>query len=721
MCIRDRYQRRVRGNLGGSMYEHFSDEDDDTEEWGDEFKHSNHSGGAKGKPLKWALKVQVVGGLGDRVLLPSACLEALSSGQEQQQGPMTFRLSTTKRKTHCGVREFTSEEGVICVPEALAESLGLTPGDRLLVAHCTLPRATSCVLQPLHCEFFGIADHKAALESLLRQQYVTLTEGDCIRMPWSGSNALKRTSSSSEAAPRVPVYELGVVSLKPAKAVCIIDCDMEVEIAPLEGGSDAFRHAMVPVGGAPVPGAVPAGEYEYYEVPIDETLDSVDIELTVLSGDADLFGSAADRFPCRTAHTWREVEVGNVQLRVTRHDPRLIWANTPVLYVGVRGYAPHSSFSIQARRTAPSGMQAAAGAPKRKRVALAAHVPVAAGMARCEHCMQDVSESALMLHAAQCSRNNWVCDVCRCVLPLHEQDSHQHCPHCPLVHPSEEALAKHVSMLHDELSCACGATASMDLLGQHKLTACPLRHVLCRFCGSMFEAGDVPEDHRDRLNGLTSHESVCGGRTDSCTVCGQYVRMKEMDAHMAMHSFLAQPSTAQPAPAEMAAPQPAAQLPPPVLCANSCGSMASPSAQSMDQWNFNGSPHNVLCVPCRAAVPSTEQAEPKGWAQKLVKVYFGQLTKGCGNHWCSRQHCATGTGVPVAPNEAVVRAVQLAKETGASAYHVCLAEQQQEAQDRVSNLVAMGFPQVWAAHALGIKEDSVDRAVLWLLEEGHGA
>ena len=47
-------------------------------------------------------------------------------------------------------------------------------------------------------------------------------------MPWSGANALRRTASDGEVGARAPVYELGVVSLKPASAVCIIDCDMEV-------------------------------------------------------------------------------------------------------------------------------------------------------------------------------------------------------------------------------------------------------------------------------------------------------------------------------------------------------------------------------------------------------------------------------------------------------------------------------------------------------------
>lgn len=89
-------------------------------------------------------------------------------------------------------------------------------------------------------------------------------------MPWSGVNTLKRTSSTEQIVERTPTYELGVVSVQPANAVCVIDCDMEVdgvswhkfvssaqvEIAPLDDGGECTRHPMLAVGAEGYPGQV---------------------------------------------------------------------------------------------------------------------------------------------------------------------------------------------------------------------------------------------------------------------------------------------------------------------------------------------------------------------------------------------------------------------------------------------------------------------------------
>ena len=128
-----------------------------------------------------------------------------------------------------------------------------------------------------------------------------------------------------------------------------------------------------------------------------------------------------------------------------------------------------------------------------------------------------------MLHSAQCARMNWVpqladyahslfallwpcieligqvCQVCKVVLPMQEQASHVHCPHCPLVQQSEAALVKHVQMVaprcillscdksafqvHDTISCSCGIRTTMDQMLHHKKHECSQRHVVCRFCG----------------------------------------------------------------------------------------------------------------------------------------------------------------------------------------------------------------------------------------------
>jgi len=69
---------------------------------------------------------------------------------------------------------------------------------------------------------------------------VTLSVGDTIHMRYAGSNALRRTRSTQSTEGNSPgnspgggsndIYTIGVVELKPAEAVCIIDTDLEVRV-----------------------------------------------------------------------------------------------------------------------------------------------------------------------------------------------------------------------------------------------------------------------------------------------------------------------------------------------------------------------------------------------------------------------------------------------------------------------------------------------------------
>jgi endogenous inhibitor of DNA gyrase (YacG/DUF329 family) len=47
----------------------------------------------------------------------------------------------------------------------------------------------------------------------------------------------------------------------------------------------------------------------------------------------------------------------------------------------------------------------------------------------------------------------------------------------------------------------------------------------------MVQAGAGVDNMRDKLNGLTQHESICGSRTAPCELCGRAVMLKEMDLH----------------------------------------------------------------------------------------------------------------------------------------------------------------------------------------------
>lgn len=131
---------------------------------------------------------------------------------------MLFQLKNLKqnRQTHCGVLEFLPVKDPICyLPRWMMNHLFLQDGDEIHIRSIEqLPRATFVRFQPQSKLFLDITNPKAVLEKHLRQ-FCCLTKGDMITFNYLHHN-----------------YDLFVEELKPANAVLIIDCDMEVDFAP---------------------------------------------------------------------------------------------------------------------------------------------------------------------------------------------------------------------------------------------------------------------------------------------------------------------------------------------------------------------------------------------------------------------------------------------------------------------------------------------------------
>ncbi|CAF1620678.1 unnamed protein product [Rotaria magnacalcarata] len=150
---------------------------------------------------------------GGKILLPQAALEHLI----EQTGVMLFKLHNKKydRITHCGVLEFLPNEDKTCyLPNWMMHHLLLQEGDELCVESVALPTARFVRFQPQSKDFLDISNPKAVLETALRN-FNCLSKGDIIAINYLNRN-----------------YELHVVELKPADAVSIIECDMEVDFAP---------------------------------------------------------------------------------------------------------------------------------------------------------------------------------------------------------------------------------------------------------------------------------------------------------------------------------------------------------------------------------------------------------------------------------------------------------------------------------------------------------
>lgn len=131
-------------------------------------------------------------------------------------------------RTHCGVDDFTAEEGTCALPPAVALSLAKERGVDWLVGRSVrlrfvqLPQeaSVSVTFQP-RGQGFHVGDKdvvnidiKAVLLRTLRDT-LTLTEGDWVPVRHDG-----RT------------FELVLTQMRPAPAMLILDTDVEVDLAP---------------------------------------------------------------------------------------------------------------------------------------------------------------------------------------------------------------------------------------------------------------------------------------------------------------------------------------------------------------------------------------------------------------------------------------------------------------------------------------------------------
>lgn len=154
---------------------------------------------------------------GGKILLPSSALDALL--RLNIEYPMMFKLSNVEqqRVTHCGVLEFSAPEGRAIIPQWMLVQLGLRDGSIVQIESATLQKATFVKLKPSTVNFLEISNPRAVLEVEMRK-YSCLTKGD--KFP---TTYVDQT------------IEYTVVDVKPQNAVCIIECDVNLDFDAPEG------------------------------------------------------------------------------------------------------------------------------------------------------------------------------------------------------------------------------------------------------------------------------------------------------------------------------------------------------------------------------------------------------------------------------------------------------------------------------------------------------
>lgn len=118
------------------------------------------------------------------------------------------------RQTHCGVQEFTAEEGTAYFPYWMMKQLNLSEGSLVVVRQVGLLPGTFAKIQPHSKDFLDISNPRAVLEKHLRD-YSCMTKGDVFQFSYNDK-----------------MYAFNVLEVRPGNAVSIVETDMNVDFAP---------------------------------------------------------------------------------------------------------------------------------------------------------------------------------------------------------------------------------------------------------------------------------------------------------------------------------------------------------------------------------------------------------------------------------------------------------------------------------------------------------
>ncbi|KAJ2379530.1 ubiquitin fusion degradation protein, partial [Coemansia sp. RSA 2603] len=158
---------------------------------------------------------------GGKIFMPPSALDDLT--RREIVYPMLFKLQSdapdgTRKRTHCGVLEFTAEEGRVYLPQWMMTTLGISPGTVIEVINVALLKGSMVKLQPQSTDFLDISDHRAVLENALRE-FSALTVGDIIAFNYNERE-----------------YKVAVIETQPSPtAISIWETDLTVDFAPPVG------------------------------------------------------------------------------------------------------------------------------------------------------------------------------------------------------------------------------------------------------------------------------------------------------------------------------------------------------------------------------------------------------------------------------------------------------------------------------------------------------
>ncbi|QPG77336.1 hypothetical protein FOA43_004745 [Brettanomyces nanus] len=454
-----------------------------------------------------------------------------------------------------------------------------------------LPKADSLTLRPTHIydSFDNDQDWKWFLEARLTSAYTTLTQGDEL--------IIKDVDSLGQ------IYRLNVTKVSPARTVCIVDTDINLDIEPLDIAMAKQMSDRQSQNGEfqvlPLNQSTLCESSQKLKCCIPQTLRSKkDLQLSIISNMD--FAISSNRFSGPDSFTRCTLNSEN-ELKLTSKDAEF---NSDNIYV-----IPLGSEFAKAKFTVRIGQIGMLDSKQ-------SHRSLDPDQMICPYCGSTIAKASKFMHENFCRRNNIRCEKgCGKVFLRKIPETHWHC--CDTYGDTAESLSLHEEYFHKgPVNCPqCGTDsfANRQLLAYHRAVECSKTLHECQFCHLVVLRGEpTPES---RLSGMSAHEFDCGSRTTECYKCGKVLRRRDMNSHSKLHDL------------------DRISKPRPHICSNE--NCVRPIRS--ENQNAMG-----LCDVCFGPLFSTAYDPTHSKLRSRVeRKYIIQIKTGCGHKLCQNQLCAS--------------------------------------------------------------------------------
>ncbi|CAI6340280.1 unnamed protein product [Periconia digitata] len=693
---------------------------------------------------------------------------------QQLPHPLTFRLVNPDngRVVHAGIREFSAEEGHVVLSSFLHEALGLevksqdsspstspdgdvdmangvsglsvesTSAAQITVHAKELPKGTFVKLRPLEAGY-DPEDWKSLLEEHMRSHFTTLTNGEVLTVYGGRGSDGKREE-----------FRFLVDGFKPeGDGICVVDTDLEVDIEALneEQARETLQKIAAKRQRAPgtAEGSSVGGRIDIFKGQQGQVIDGeyVDYELSswdrtqgleiVLSGvdeesEVDLFVSPFSPRqrvkPREDEHVFADLS-SRFPKRIRLPPTNVDLEDAEAIYISVRAYPSIPPSSIPKTFDLRVAVYDTSSPLLEQENSSSVTTSDNPDEVQCKNCRQWVPKGSLFLHENFCLRNNILCPKgCGQVFQKRSETfkNHWHCKHDTFTGNTPLSKQKHEALYHTPQecpSCPTMAFTSISNLSRHKVTECPDKLILCRFCHLQVpQEGDptAPPNPELLLSGLTPHELADGARTTECHLCNKITRFRDMDTHLRHHDLER------------------LSRPPPRTCRNiNCGRTQDGANQTGDTragTRKGQGPGNEigLCSVCFGPLyVSLYDPEGKALRRRIERRYLSQLLTGCSKPWCRNEFCRSGrknAGNPdrsVPTKEAIPLVKPFLEGMDGKGYetplHFCVDEASQRRKGTAEMMSAEvgiegkgGYALEWCVAALEAEGGDLDRARAWL-------